>query len=576
MSANVGVQATAKAPRATGDTPRPFERKRVVEALKANLKLLVAVALLGLFGGALVARFAVTLDYAARSLVQVDAQGLVAALPWAESDKVLERARLLAHESEPVPALRRRIEMSSAGTGRIAVTAHAASSEQAIALSDAVSASFVAEILFQETVRRAKADTERKSELSAARVELSRAEGELARALNVEGISDFDGTLSRARERLVALESEIGQARARATAAQVHGEVLRDASSSQGAKASTQALIEAQRALSTLLAQYDANHPEVQTARDKIRRLQSSAVAPSAVAMGNRAEARAENARANQLERDASAHRDSIVNLSAVAQRLSPLLSARDVARARVATLERETSDAAHASHSAEVRERASITEVANRNARTLAALLAPLLALMMAMGMIIANEVRDFRVCATTELAHWLRAPVVARSLWPGQSDRLEALVDELAESALDAPGTTLVLPLTDLERPLALSIASQLNGRAQRHFRTMTGARVTIAQAWEGDSAGPGVKRAAEIADRVLWVVSADTYAGPEIARRRDTVARQQGVAAVLLDAEAHGVSAHVGDVVAFWSARSDADEAARSVPPPRVPLH
>ncbi len=576
MNANVGQLAAAKGPPIARDLARPFERRRVVQALRSQIKLLLAVGLLGLFGGALVARFAVTLDYAARSVVQVDAQGAVAAMSWVESDRVLETARMLAREGEPVTVLRKRIEMTPMSTRRLGVTAHATSSEQAMALSDAVSAAFVAELLKHTAQERAKAEADRKVDLATAQAELERADGDLSRASNVEGVSDLDLTLSQARTRLSELESAIGAARVRATAAEAHGEILRDVSLSKGTKSSTQALVEAQRALSTLLAQHDAQHPDVRALTDRIRRLQSRMVAPGAVAMGNRAEARAETARANQLEREAALQRDIIVRLSAIAQRLSPLLSARDLARERVAKIERAPGTGVRDLGAAEVHARASVASVSNRSARALAALLAPLLALLLAIGMIVANEVRDFRICATTELAHWLQAPVVARSEWPGHPDRLEALIDELAESALDAPGTTLVLPLTDLERPLALSVASQLNGRAQRHFRTMTGARVTIAQAWAGDCAGPGVKRAAEIADRVLWVVSADTYTGPEIARRREAILRKRGVAAVLLDAEAYGVAARIGDASTFWTARSESDEAARSVAPPRVPLH
>lgn len=574
MSADVGGLSDAKAPGL--DVARPFEQRRIVEALRSQLKMLLAVGLLALFGGAVVARFAVTLDYEAQSVVQVDARGTVATLPWVESDRVLDTARVLSHEDEPVAALRKRIEARPLGTTRIGITAHAETGEQAIALSDAVSAAFIAEVLQQGAQQRARSEAQRKSELTAARSDYERASSELARALHTEGVGDIEATLSQARTRLSAIEVEIAAALARATAAEAHDEALRGAGPDpKGVKASPQALAEAQRALSTLLAQHDASHPEVQALRDRIRRLQTRGSASAGVAKGKGAEARAEMAKATELEREAALQRELIATFSAAAQRVAPLLSARDRARERLAEYERAPS-VQDETEAARVHARASVVDVSNRGARALAALLAPLLALLLTMAMIIANEVRDFRVSATTELAHWLQAPVIGRSEWPGRPDRLELLIDELAESALDAPGTTLVLPLTDLERPLALTIASQLNGRAQRHFRTATGARVTIAQAWEGEASGPGVKRAAEIADRVLWVVSADTYAGADVRRRRDAILRRQGVAALLLDAESHGVSARIGDASTFWSARSDADEAAQSVPPPRVPLH
>ncbi len=586
MSAHVKLRPQLdKRPR---DRPRPFERKRISEALRSQLKLLLAVGLLGLFGGALVARFAVKLDYAARSLVQVlpampavaegqaDGASLTEWMPWAASDRVLTTARTLARASEPVDSLRSRIELTPWGKTRLAITAHAGTSQQATALSDAFSAAFVADFQRRSAQQQDEVAAGLRRELTVAQAERARAEGELSRVLIGEGVTDIDLTLGQARARLTEIEEAIVGARVRASAAQAHGNVLQQASLSPTAPSSGQALVAAQRALSTLLAQHDVDHPQVQALRNRMRRLQSRAVPKGAVAMGSRADARAEHARANQLEREAILQRDLIVRLSAVAQRLAPLLSARDVARARAVSIEQASSAARAHPGSAEVLAHASIVDVSNRAARAVAALFAPLLALLLAMSMIIVHEVRDFRVCATTELAHWLNVPVVGRSQWPGRADKLEALIDELAESALDASGTTLVLPLTELERPLALSIASQLNGRAQRQFRTLTGARVTIAQAWEGEGAGPGVKRAAEVADRVLWVVSADTYTGSEIARRREVIMRQQGVAAVLLDAEAHGVTARIGDQDSFWRSRSDSDEAARSVPPPRVPVH
>lgn len=576
MEGRIANQQQAPAPRSRRDQPRAFEARRVAEALADNTKLLLAVALLGLFGGALVARFAVPLDYSARTLIRVESHGVVASLPWAESDRVLETARVLSNEAEPVSALRKRIDVAPMGATRLAITAHAQDDEAAVSLADAVGTAFVSEVLRRTAEEQARERANRQSELVAAQVERERADGDLSRALNLEGVSDLESTLSQARARLADLEGRIKDARANGAAAETRGAVMQGASQTPNAKASSQALAEAQRSLSTLLTVHEPNHPEVVALRDRIRRLQASAVAPGNLAAGNRAQARGELARAAQLERDASAQREVIVKLSDVAQRLSPLLAARDHARQRIAEVERASSVAARAPIGADVQQRAAVVRVDNRVARGLAALLSPLLALLLAAAMIIAAEVRDFRICATTELSHWIQAPVVARSEWPGRADRLEVLIDELAELALDAPGTTLVLPLTELERPLALTLASQLNGRAQRHFRTATGARVTIAQAWEGEPTGPRVKRAAEVADRVLWVVSADTYTGAEITLRRQAITRSTGIAAVLLDAGEHGVASRIGDASKFWSARSEADEAARSVPPPRVPLH
>ncbi|MEY4513679.1 MAG: hypothetical protein RLZZ450_5801, partial [Pseudomonadota bacterium] len=116
--------------------------------------------------------------------------------------------------------------------------------------------------------------------------------------------------------------------------------------------------------------------------------------------------------------------------------------------------------------------------------------------------------------------------------------------------------------------------TLAAQLNARAQRHYRSLTGSRVTIAQNWQGELDSSRIKRAADVADRVLWVVAADAHRGEVLLRRRDVVTRTDRVAAVLVDAEP-GLARTVGDSARFWVGRPREVAKAPSAPV-HAPLH
>jgi hypothetical protein len=350
--------------------------------------------------------------------------------------------------------------------------------------------------------------------------------------------------------------------------------------SAQGAGVSAQRagaeLPEAQRKLSLLIAELGEDDPEVTAQRQRIKRLQTSAVAPVSHSLGNRAESRAQKARAQNLELEHAALDTRVNAVEQLAARIAPLTEARDRAKTRVDELEQRRSALSAVGTVAEVAARAHVTGVERRWLRVLVAALTPLISLLIVLLVVGLSEVKDFRVSAATELAHWLSAPVVAVSAWPEREAALESLVDGLFDAAVDAVGTTLVLPLTETERPLAHSVAAQLNARAQRHFRSATGARITVAQAWEGELNGSRIKRGAEVADRVLWVVAADHHHGKDVSERAAALGRTSGVAAILVEARVDGLARTVGDVRSFWAARSESDAAARSVPPARVPVH
>jgi hypothetical protein len=122
--------------------PTPFERRRIWRAVRAQRGLVLAVVLLGLFGGALVSRLSVPLDHVARA----EAHLLSADLGTTRrvlDDEVLGAARTMGQFEAPVAELRGRVDAVLSGASDVVVTAHASDAEGAIQLADAVVAAFV-------------------------------------------------------------------------------------------------------------------------------------------------------------------------------------------------------------------------------------------------------------------------------------------------------------------------------------------------------------------------------------------------------------------------------------------------
>jgi hypothetical protein len=486
-------------------TPTPFERARLWEALSAQRRLIVGVLMLGLFGGAAVSRLSVPLDHRARAEARVLVDEPALAAGRVLDEPVLEAARTLAGMSVPIGELRARLEVEVQPPGSLAVTAHAADASGAERLADATVAAFVARESARVEKERSGARHEHAQQLAQAQAELARTTQAMARALADEGIADPAAELAEARVRAALLDTQIAEAHARASSASARGDVFRAEGQAESSQRAGAELAEAQRTLSVLLATRAAEDPEMLAERTRIKRLQARTVAPVTQAVGNRAEARAQAARARQLEQERAALQDRMSSLERLAARIAPLEEAREQARVRVEALTRLGSREAEPV-AAEVAARAHPTGVERRALRIWVAALTPLFSLALVVLVILLREVREFRVCASSELAHWLDVPVIAATSWPEREQALESLIDDLFDAAVDAPGTTLVLPLSETERPLAHTLAAQLNARAQRHFRSATGARITLAQAWEGELSGTRLRRAAEVADRVL----------------------------------------------------------------------
>jgi transcription elongation GreA/GreB family factor len=132
-----------------------------------------------------------------------------------------------------------------------------------------------------------------------------------------------------------------------------------------------------------LLAQHGEAHQDVVALRARIKRLQTKAVLPVSHAVGNRAEARAQAARALGLESEKSALDARIARLEQALLSVGPLSAARDRAEAKVREVEarRSVLDASQASHAtvAEVASRGQAMSVERRGLRVLVSVLTPL-----------------------------------------------------------------------------------------------------------------------------------------------------------------------------------------------------
>lgn len=565
--------------------PRAFEPHRLFDAVRAKLSTLLAVGLVALFGGGLVGRLAVPNVQLAEATAGIASEPH-AVFERALQDDVLERARQRAGSALALTTLRERTRLGFEGHDRLHVQVRApeadlrsralgraAASASTRRLADALAETYVAlanERLVQAASAR-RQQRERQREQAQAAEDSAR--GALAAALAGEGAPDLVGELATAHAELAALEAAASEAHVEAN---VDGErVTALHELAQDARRREQALAQAQRELSRRLASGPQQAADVDALRARLRALQEQRL-PLAPVGRLQVEARAQGVRARGLSQRAAQKRAELARLDAIAARVDPLRVRLGQTQAQLLELAAEARKDTSALPRSQVLKHAELSTVEPRGLRLFVSLLAPAIA-MLALALFYAlRELPGLRVREATELAHWLGVPVLTSSAWPARSDALEALVDALADPAIDALGTTLLLPLTELERPLAATLVAQLNGRAQRHYRSPTGSRVTIAQDWQGELDSARIRRASEVADRVLWVVASDVHHGQTVAARRSLLGPGLRVAALLLDAEPGTVrssAARTGSGQDFWVPRPVSEAELTELPPGAV---
>lgn len=515
------------------------------------------LAFVALFAGAAIARFAIPNELIASGALRVGRNAHLAVREVRAPD-LWEEARTRAGVELPAHELRERLRVQFRAPDRVQLELRVGDQGERLArgMLDAVLTGYVARATAErDSVRRAE-EQRRESEARTLRQALASARAKLGAEQARSGFPDLARALAEARARLASSEDEAQQLAARIAEAQGKQEVAESVRREPEAQAASGQLADAQRALSRLLAQYgDRKHPEVVAAEQRLAQLQANTVQVTNTALRQRLEAQTLAARAREQAERVAIVRSELARIEALRAALAPLFEAEQ--RAADALARHEATMLTPHPESVSISERASVRRENRMGVRTLASLLVPVITLLSLFALVLLRELRSFRVCAPTELAYWLRAPVLASSAWPRNHEALEGLVDELASPALVARGIVLVLPLTELERPLAATLAAQLNSRAQRQYRSSTGSRVTIAQPWLGELGGARAKRAAAAADRVLWVVAADSHGGREVRQCASLLDRRDRIAAVLVDAEPTFRPA-IGSAREFWTAR------------------
>jgi hypothetical protein len=454
----------------------------------------------------------------------------------------------------------------------LSFVAHAETPARALALATATGERFIRDAASRAEAARAASIRERQR----AREQAARANAAVAVALARDGIIDLqnEGAAidTQIREREATRSALLGQA----AEAQATKDVLQAAAAGLTGRKANEELAVTQRALSVALAQTSLDDAHVNALRQRIQRLKAKREAPLSASVSQRARVRAHQSHVTQLDQELQELRQKRAALTEVRARHADLLASAVQADALLSQSEARVRALEQQSGRAQWTKKPLVVRLEGRALRAAVAVVTPALALFLAVMLVLLNEVRDLRVSSPAELSYWMRLPVVATSRWPAEPSRLESLIDELSEAVLEARGTTLVLAGDEHERPLANTIAAQLNARAQRHFRSATGARVTVAQGWEGDLSGSHLRRATEIADRVLWVISAGNSRGPELRMRRAEVTRTSGQAAILVDVRHRHLPSQVGDAEEFWSSESTLTLKRIPSQSERVPLH
>lgn len=268
--------------------------------------------------------------------------------------------------------------------------------------------------------------------------------------------------------------------------------------------------------------------------------------------------------------------------LSAVEGQASVLLGNIQLHEERVSRLEGELVVVGDAARSTRPEFRAltpALVPEEAESARKKVAMVAPFLAALLALLVVIGKELRGFKVVTATEAAFWAKGPVVASSVWPRDTEMLSLLVDELADHAPFSTGTTLVLGASDAEAPLAREMAywlSTMRGPEQKalgagvsgHDATAASTAIAVvspdagasrvaAHTWEGETDGQAMRRAARLASRVLVVLQSNTMSMPQLAQTHARLGRDAGVAILLvgLDPAFVHLRDRVGSVSAFW---------------------
>lgn len=306
------------------------------------------------------------------------------------------------------------------------------------------------------------------------------------------------------------------------------------------------------------------------------------------------------------LDRLAQAAQERLTQFNALEGRASTLLSEVRRHQASLEELQaqhgRLTEAARNPAHGLTVIARATPPELPDPSKKKkVVAVGVPIGVLFVCLLGLIGWELRGLKVLTAREAAWWGGAPVIAASTWPRSEAALDDLVADLDDMVLKADGSMLVVPLRQdlthlthaftrrlgrdwfdttviggspfdpdasphLSLPPEISneaypLATTAASRAHHDVQVSGEPSPLQVEAWEGADFGPGLRRAARLADRVCVLIPAGASSGIELRQLVTKLGRQDGVGFIVvgLSDDYANLPDRVGPVEAFWAAHA-----------------
>jgi uncharacterized protein involved in exopolysaccharide biosynthesis len=578
----------------------PVDPRRLLGALSRGKKTLLVAGILGAIGGVILAKTVIPREYTA-----------AAAIAW-------EPSAPLVGDAKPEPRELRTLVDSMKVAGNLAearkrlgipatvdelgARVNVTSNEKSNLVSVAATwddpdmppkiANTIVEVFLEQRLETARSRSE--ALLATLSADSETAQGALTSARKAyddfrkeNGIADLPIETQVAIEQAAKLRAEADLARADAEGELARAEALRTAArkipktavlSTTEVQPHALKIAENESALAAAQGKMSPEHPGVVTLAAETEGLRRTANSPGIVS--ERVLGRNPNLDAlHQILEGSAAHREAalkrhaaltdlaaladqrIAKLSVVEGRATELLTKVRLAEAHLGDLEKSRARVADIARSPvasfRVVDPAMRPERPSKSHRRLFAMLAPIAAVMIAAGFVLARALRGARVHTARELAWWGKGPVVASTTWPANPRAARDLTVDLWAFAVQTHGTTLVVPMSVGERDMADKVAACLNPPELHEDEQMPDIQAARAMVWEGEEHGPELRRAARLADRVLVVVSAGAHSATDADCVLERLGRKGGVGYVLLNvgSDLAKLPDRAGDVGRFW---------------------
>lgn len=379
----------------------------------------------------------------------------------------------------------------------------------------------------------------------------------------------------------------------------------------KGSAADRTALREAEGELRDARTRYTDEHPQVQALLSRVKLLKARISSGSGGGSANTSKLKLDLSTAQEREKRLREQADraegSINKFSSDEGAASSLLATIQVAEANVKKLRddlvKAEADARSPRSGFRVESPAVAPELPEPSqARYAVAAGLPAGGILIVLLVLFWKEFGDLTVHTAAETAFWGRGPVVGTTTWPREQHLLDALVAEMDDYLVDAAGKTLVVPATDRELQFAQAISERLTGLdgepasvGQVSVQTVheledkdrsielpaspaePGSAIVAhhshgtlvreqdapwmlsAEAWTGPSAGPSIRRAARMSDRVLVIVQAGHTRFAEMREVPGRLGRDTGIGYLLVGIEEdfEHLPDRAGSLDKFWYA-------------------